>query len=170
MHVKLHIYFVGFTFSSFISLYCCFWFLFTLHLFLRISNPIRMSRFERSKHAKKVHIIEVVCVVLLTTVPKFVFAVRQEFRIVTFPPTICGASPTRNFYGNILPTIVVSCATLIMMVIILYNIHIVSCYLASHTATSLLLAIYTSCASVGTSRDLYFVNSKILKYHYSFLH
>ena len=119
---------VGFTYSSIISLYCYFWFLFILHLFLRISSPIRMGELEQSKHAKKAHIIEVICAVLLGTVPYFIFALQQEFRITTFPPLYCSGNAAHNFYGTILPTIVVSCASLIMMVITLYKIHVVSCY------------------------------------------
>ena len=86
-----------------------------------------MVQLEQSKHAIKFHIIEVMCAVLLGTIPYIAFALRQEFHIVTFPPFYCGAGPTQNFYGSILPTVVVACASLIMMVIVLYKIHIVSC-------------------------------------------
>ena len=85
-----------------------------------------MAKLEQSKHAKKVHVIEVVCAVLVATTPKLFSAVQQEYHITIFPPPYCSASPAYVFYGTILPTVVVSCATLIMMVIILYNIHVVS--------------------------------------------
>ena len=85
-----------------------------------------MAKLEQSKHAKKVHVIEVVCAVLVAAIPKLFSAVQQEYRISIFPPLYCSASPAYVFYGTILPTVVVSCATLIMMVIILYYIHIVS--------------------------------------------
>jgi len=86
-----------------------------------------MGQLEQSKHAKRIHTIEVICAVLLGTVPYLVFALQQEFHITTFPPVYCGGSAAHNFYGSILPTVVVSCASLIMMVITLYKIHVVSC-------------------------------------------
>ena len=126
---------VGFSYYSITSLYCYFWLLYTLHLFLRVSSPIRMVQLEQSKHAGKFHIFEVTCAVLLGTIPYIIFASRQEFHIATFPPFYCGANPTQNFYSSILPTVVVSCASLIMMVIMLYKIHVVSYQLAIHMIT-----------------------------------
>ena len=117
---------IGFTYHTVVSLYGYFWFLYTLHLFLRVANPMLMIKLERLKHAKKIHIVEVALAVLLGTVPNIVFAISSRFHIVTFPPLFCGAAPEYNFYGIIVPTIVVYCATLIMMLFVLYKIHIVS--------------------------------------------
>ena len=118
--------FVGFIIFAIISLYCYFWFLYTLHLFLRVANPIRMVRLEQSKYSRMIHIAEVTIAVLLGTVPYIFFAIYSKFHITTFPPLYCGANPVYNFYGTILPTVLVSCATLIMMLFVLYKIHIVS--------------------------------------------
>ena len=107
-------------------MYCYFWFLYTLHLLLRITKPLLMLRLEQSNHAKKVHIVEVTVAVLVATVPYIVFFVNSDFHISTFPPLYCGAGPTHNFYGVIVPTVVVYCVTLIMMLFVLYKIHIVS--------------------------------------------
>ena len=119
-------YFVGFTIFAITSLYCYFWFLYTLHLFLRVTNPIRMIKLEQLKYSRMIHIIEVTIAVLLGTVPYICFAINSKFRITTFPPLYCGTHPVYNFYGTILPTILVSCASLIMMLFVLYKIHIVS--------------------------------------------
>jgi len=118
--------YVGFTSFSILSLYCYFWFLYTLHLFLRVTFPIKMVRLHRSKYRRKVHAFEIALVVLLGTVPYIVFAAKSEFHIVNFPPLYCGASPRYNFYGTIVPTVLASCVTFIMMLFVLYHIHTVS--------------------------------------------
>ena len=121
-----YVYFVGFIMFAIISLYCYFWFLYTLHLFLRVANPIRMVKLEQSKYSRMIHITEVTIAVLLGTVPYIFFAIYSKFHIATFPPLYCGTDPVYYFYGTILPTVLVSCATLIMMLFVLYKIHIVS--------------------------------------------
>ena len=124
---SVYICLVGFTYYSITSLYAYFWLLYTLHLFLRIASPLRMAQLEQSKHAQIIHSIEITFVVLLATVPYIVFASQEQFHIVSFPPLYCGAGPSQNFYSNIVPTILATCASLIMMVIMMYKIHIVSC-------------------------------------------
>ena len=120
--------FAGFIIFAITSLYCYFWFLYTLHLFLRVANPIRMIKLEQLKYSKMIHVIEVTTAVLLGTVPYIIFATNSKFHITTFPPLYCGTDPVYNFYGTIVPTVVVSCATLIMMLFVLYKIHVVSCF------------------------------------------
>ena len=122
----LCIHFVGFTYYAITSLYTYFWLLYTLHLFLRIASPLRMTKLEQSKYAKTVHTIEITFVVLLATVPYIAIALQHRLHIATFPPLYCAAGPRENFYGSIVPTILASCASLVMMVIMLYKIHIVS--------------------------------------------
>ena len=85
-----------------------------------------MLQLEQSDHAGKIHVVEVMVAVLVATVPYIVFLINSDFRISTFPPLYCGAGPTHNFYGLIVPTVVVYCITLIMMLFVLYKIHIVS--------------------------------------------
>ena len=118
--------FVGFVYITIISLYCYFWFLYTLHLFLRVANPIRMVKLEQSKYSRLIHIIEVAIAVLIGTVPYIFFAVNMNFHIAGFPPHYCATGPVHFFYGTILPTVLASCASLIMMLFMLYKIHIVS--------------------------------------------
>ena len=85
-----------------------------------------MVKLEQSKYARLIHITEVAIAVLLGTVPYIFFAVYSRFHIVVFPSLYCGADPVYNFYGTILPTVLVYCASLIMMLFVLYKIHIVS--------------------------------------------
>ena len=123
----LCIHYVGFIYFSIICLYTYFWLLYTLHLFLRIASPLRITKLEQTKYAKTVHTIEITFVVLLAIVPYIAIALQHKFHIATFPPLYCAAGPRENFYGAIVPTVLASCASLVMMVIILYKIHIVSC-------------------------------------------
>ena len=85
-----------------------------------------MTQFEQSSRAKKIHITEVIVVVLLATIPYVVIAVNSDFRFAVFPPFFCTAEPVYNFYGYIIPTVVVICVTLILMLFVLYTIHLVS--------------------------------------------
>ena len=122
------VYFVGLTYFTIVALYCYFWFLYTLHLFLRVVYPMKMIKLEKSKHLRKLYVVEITFAVLLAVLPNIVFAINLDFRITTFPPFLCMANPNNVFYGTIIPTIMACCATLMMMLFILYNIHIVSCY------------------------------------------
>ena len=85
-----------------------------------------MIKLEQSKYARVTHIIEVAIAVLLGTVPYIFIAANSRFHIGIFPPLYCGADPVYSFYATILPTVLVYCASLIMMLFMLYKIHIVS--------------------------------------------
>ena len=100
--------------------------MFTLNLFLKVTNPLKMAQFEQSSRAKKIHVTEVIVVVLLATIPSIVFGVNSDFRFAVFPPFYCTAEPERNFYGYVIPTVLVICVTLILMLFVLYTIHLVS--------------------------------------------
>ena len=119
--------FVGFAYLTIINLYCYFWFLFTLNLFLRVTSPLKMNQFEQSSRAKKIHITEVIAVVVLATIPYIVLAVNSDIHFAVYPPFFCTAEPEHNFYGYIIPTVLVICVTLILMLFVLYKIHLVSC-------------------------------------------
>ena len=86
-----------------------------------------MIHLENSKHSRKVHITEVTIAVLLATIPYVIFAARSEFHISLLPGVNCGAGPVHSFYGLIMPTVLVYCSSLIMMLFVLYKIHLVSC-------------------------------------------
>lgn len=86
-----------------------------------------MIRFENSKHSRKIHITEVTIAVLLATIPYVILAAKSEFRIGVLPAVFCGAGPVYNFYGLVIPTVIVYCSSLIMMLFVLYKLHLVSC-------------------------------------------
>ena len=85
-----------------------------------------MTKFEQSSRAKKIHVTEVIVVVLLATIPYIVLNVNSDFHFAVFPPYFCIAEPEHNFYGYIIPTVSVVCVTLILMLFVLYKIHLVS--------------------------------------------
>ena len=77
-------------------------------------------------HSIKIHIIEVTCVFIVGTVPYIVFASASKNRIGSFPPRGCSGDAVYSFYSLVVPTVILSCSSLVMMLVILYNIHIVS--------------------------------------------
>jgi len=124
------LYYAGFVGYSALVLYSLFWFIFILHLFLKVTFPFQSIKLDKSEHSNKYHIVEVVCAVIMGTVPYITFAATSKFQNVNFPPYLCGASPAYNFYGTIIPTILVNCVNLILMLFVIYKIHKVS-YLIS---------------------------------------
>ena len=77
-------------------------------------------------HSIKIHIIEVTCVFIVGTVPYIAFAGASKNRIGSFPPRGCSGDAVYSFYSLVIPTVILSCSSLVMMLVILYNIHIVS--------------------------------------------
>ena len=109
-------------------MYSVFWLLYAFHLYLKVAQPKYSMQLDRLHHTKKFYYFEISCVLTIATVPYIVLASLSEFRIVDFPPKFCGLSSAGNFYGIVLPTIVVNCATVIILIVVLYNVHTVSDY------------------------------------------
>ena len=107
-------------------LYSLFWFVFIVHLFLKVTFPFQSVRLDQSEHSRKYHIVEIVCVLIIGTVPYITFAATNKFQAINFPPSYCALDPVYNFYSIIVPTVVVNCINLILMLFILYKIHKVS--------------------------------------------
>jgi len=116
----------GFISLSGIVLYSCFWFIFILHLFIRVTFPLQSIRLDKSDNSRKYHIIEIICALIIGTVPYIAFAGTYKFQTINFPPSYCVAEPTYHFYGTIVPTVVVNCINLILMLFVLYKIRKVS--------------------------------------------
>ena len=55
-----------------------------------------------------------------------VLAGLSKFEIAHFPPLFCSLNATGGFYGFILPTIIVNCATMIILLLVLYHVNTVS--------------------------------------------
>ncbi|XP_065891009.1 uncharacterized protein [Dysidea avara] len=114
----------GFVATSTVVLYCAFWCLYIFHLLLKLVFPIWSKVVYNSVHSIKIHIIEVTCVFIVGTVPYIVFASASKNRIGSFPPRGCSGDAVYSFYSLVVPTVILSCSSLVMMLVILYNIHI----------------------------------------------
>ena len=67
--------------------------------------------------------------IIIVTTPNIYFLATSQYQIINFPPLFCGAGVDVNFYGIILPTVVINCASLIMMLLVLQKIHGVSIFI-----------------------------------------
>jgi len=116
----------GFITGSTVVLYCAYWCLYIFHLLLKIVFPVWSRFLYTSARSTKIHTIEVATVFIVGTLPNIVLAGTSKYVILAFPPTGCSGNAVYTFYTLIVPTVMLSCCSLVMMLIILYNIHIVS--------------------------------------------
>ena len=106
--------------------YSMYWLLYAFHLYMKVAQP-QYSRLLDSWHrSKKFYYFEVGLFTVIGTLPYIVLAGLSKFNIYEFPPTACGPSAAGNFYGFVLPTLIVNCSTLIILLLVLYHVHIVS--------------------------------------------
>ncbi|XP_065890888.1 uncharacterized protein [Dysidea avara] len=106
-----------------IVMYSMFWFVYILHLYLTLIYPLKTSRVNKVLTSRVTHVIEVAAVIIIVTTPNIYFLATSQYQIINFPPLFCGAGVDVNFYGIILPTVVINCASLIMMLLVLQKIH-----------------------------------------------
>ena len=118
--------FTGFIATSTVVLYCAYWCLYIFHVLLKIVFPVWSRFLYTSVHSTKIHTIEVASVFIVGTLPYIVLATTSNYVIAAYPPIGCHGDAAHRFYTLIFPTVMLSCCSLVMMLIILYNIHIVS--------------------------------------------
>ena len=124
--LKSHLNYIGFIVFAGFVMYSLYWLLYVFHIYLKVARPDYSMMLDSWHRTKKFYYFEIGCVTLIGTVPYIVLASLSEFQIVQFPPLYCALSAVGNFYGIVLPTIVVNCATLIILLLVLYHVHIVS--------------------------------------------
>ena len=112
-------------FAGFV-MYSVYWLLYAFHLYMKVAQPEYSMLLDSWHRTKKFYYLEVGFVTIIGTVPYIVLAGLSEFQIAQFPPLFCGLSAAGNFYGIVLPTIVVNCTTVIILLLVLYHVHIVS--------------------------------------------
>ena len=112
--------------TSTVVLYCAVWCLYIFHLLLKLVFPIWSTAIYNSTHSMKIHIIELTCVFIVGTVPYIAFASASKNQFGSLPPRGCSGDAVYSFYSLVIPTVILSCSSLVMMLVILYNIHIVS--------------------------------------------
>ena len=107
-------------------MYSIYWLLYAFHLLMEVARPEYSMLFDSWHRTKKLYYIEVGLVAIIGTVRYIVLAGQSEFQITQFPPLFCSLSAVGNFYEMVLPTIVANCATLVILLLMLYHVHIVS--------------------------------------------
>ena len=118
--------FAGFTYQAGILIFSGFWLLFITHLFLKLVFPIHFRRFESSKYRTKVHILEIVIVLLVGILIPAIVVGTVEYNIVNFPPTECAANVEVTFYTLILPTVIIQGTGMFLILFSFISIHRVS--------------------------------------------
>jgi len=103
-----------------------FWFVYILHLYLTMIYPLKTSRINKLLTSRVTHVTEVIAVITIVTTPNIYFLATSQYQIANFPPLFCASDVNVNFYGLIFPTVVINCASLIMMLFVLHKIHSVS--------------------------------------------
>ena len=117
---------VGLLFSSGIVLYGYFWFLYVCHLAIRMMLPIKSAKLFNSDYSRKIYIAEILVAFFIATIPSFVNAGLSNYKISTFPPTLCRSYGNLHFYETVIPIMSTLCVTVILMLLVLYKIHLVS--------------------------------------------
>ena len=107
-------------------MYSLYWLLYAFHLYLKIAHPEYSVLLDNWNRTKKFYYFEVGFFTIIGTVPYIILAGLSEFTVSQFPPVACGPSATGNFYGIVLPTLIVNCSTVIILLLALYHVHIVS--------------------------------------------
>jgi len=109
-------------------MYGLFWLIYIVRLLLVLMYPLPSSQVYKLIRNRKIQIIDVVCVFVVSVVPNIVLAATSKFHIISYPPVSCGASTEITFYGCIITTMSINFAALIVMLFVLYKIHEVSRY------------------------------------------
>ena len=105
-------------------MYSIYWLLYAFHLYVKLAYPFSML-FDSWHRTKKFCYFEIGFFTFIGTLPYIVLASLSEFGITHFPPVLCAIRFEGSFYGIVLPTVVVDCTTLIILLLILYHIHMV---------------------------------------------
>ena len=123
----LILHFIGLVVFAGYVMYSVYWLLYVFHLYIKVAKPDLSTLLDNWHLTKKFYYLEVGLVTIIGIVPYVVVAGLSEFDISQFPPQFCGISVVGNFYGFVFPTVVVNCATVIILLLLLRHVHIVSC-------------------------------------------
>ena len=97
--------------------------LYICHLALRIFYPMKSAKFFNSR---SIHIVEILIVLFIGTVPSIVSAGLSNYEIITFPPIQCALNREARYYEVVVPVVTSIAISEILMLLTLYKIHVVS--------------------------------------------
>lgn len=98
--------------------------------------PIKSAKLFNSDYSRKIYIAEIMIAIFIATIPSFVNVALSNYKISTFPPTLCRSYGRLHFYETVIPIMGTLCVTVILMLLVLYNIHLVSSMIYSKFAHS----------------------------------
>ena len=107
--------------------------LYYCHLAIKVFYPMKSAKIFNSEYSRTLYIAEVVIVILFATVPQIVFAlVGSSYNMIEFPPLYCAYTPERRIYGYTIPVLVGNGASVIIMLLVIYRLHMVSLIVHIH--------------------------------------
>ena len=119
--------FVGILTTSAIVIYTYFWLLYVCHLALKVFYPMKSVRFFNSDHSRIIYIAEILIILLIGTVPSIIVAtVGSNYGTIGFPVIYCAINSTYRIYVIVLPVLVTNGASVILMLLVIYRLHLVS--------------------------------------------
>ena len=116
----------GFVYQAGFLIFSGFWLLFIIHLFIKLVFPIRARNLDNHRHRRKIHVIEIVGIVLVGLFIPSVIVGTTKYNIGNFPPTQCSSNADVSFHTLILPTIIVMTTGVILILLSFMSIHRVS--------------------------------------------
>ena len=124
--ILISLHYIGMIVFAGFVMYSVYWLLYAFHLYMKVAQPEYSMLLDSWHRTIKFYYLEVGLVTIIGTVPYIVLAGLSEFDISQFPPQFCGISVVGNFYGFVFPTVIVNCATVIILLLLLRHVHIVS--------------------------------------------
>ena len=126
--VLLHIIYIiaGSVVSFGTVLYSYFWLLYTFNMVLKLLYPLKSSRLFNTENSRVIHTAELLIALFIATTPSAVGIGLSRYRINTFPPRQCDSYGEFRLYSLIAPVMVAVCVSVTLMLLALYNIHMVS--------------------------------------------
>ena len=117
---------VGCVVTSGLIVYTYFWLLYISHMVLKIFYPLKSAKLFNSDYSTAIFIVEILVIVIIGTTPAIVNAGLSNYDILVFPPSQCGNDDTIRFYVLILPIMICNVIAGILMLLAVYEIHVVS--------------------------------------------
>ena len=110
------------------------WFIHVASVFHMIAFPLPARNLQKSLKYKIIHITTVLVVLTLPVETVIAIATTGGFIFPSFPPQLCvGLNPDAVFYSFILPITVISQVGTTLLLLLFYNIHMVSCTMIAIT-------------------------------------
>ena len=102
--------------------------LYIYYLAVKIFYPLKSAKVFNSR---TIYIVKLLLIFIIGTTPSIVSAALSHIKILFFPPTQCLSNDAIQFYAVILPVMICTSISGILILLILYKIHVVSLMIIS---------------------------------------